>query len=165
MFDVTDRSTAQIARPQDAPQITFEDGDAGVFDGHIRAGAHRDAHIGRSQRRSIIDAVSCHRDDPALFLQKPDDFRLSLRENFRFSLIKCEGSSNVQGHIAAVARGHHDAYSVTPQTVYGLRCRVLDAIGENKGAHPLSVNGNQHVRQSIGRGRPQLGPIVGTSDS
>ena len=165
MFDVTDRSTAQVSRPHDAPQITFQDGDSGVFDRHIRAGAHSDANIGRRQRWSIIDAVACHRDDPALFLEYPYDFRLSLRENFRFRLIQCESSSNVQGHIAAVARRHHDAYSVTPQTGYGLLCRVLDAIGENKGARPLSVNGNQHVRQSIGRGRPQLGPVVGTSDS
>src|SRR5256885_11955999 len=52
--------------------------------------------------------------------------------NSRFRLIQCESSSNVQGHIAAVARRHHDAYSVTPQTGYGLLCRVLDGIGENK---------------------------------
>ena len=38
--------------PDDAAQIAFDQRDAGALDGHVAAGAHRDADVGQRQRRA-----------------------------------------------------------------------------------------------------------------
>ena len=47
LLDVADSRPAQLAGANDAAQVAFHQRDAGVFDGHVGAGAHGDPHIGR----------------------------------------------------------------------------------------------------------------------
>ena len=43
--------------------------------------SHRDADIGRFDRRRIVDAVACHRHDMSFALQRFDNPQLMLRRN------------------------------------------------------------------------------------
>src|SRR6266576_2884902 len=74
LLDVANRGATQLARAYDSTQIAFEKRDAGVFDGHLRAGTHGDTDIGSRKRGSVVDAVAGHRHDASFFLQAPDDF-------------------------------------------------------------------------------------------
>ena len=47
-------------------QIAFHQRHARAFHGNVRSGSHRNPHVGKSQRRRIIDAIARHRDHTAL---------------------------------------------------------------------------------------------------
>jgi len=116
----------------------FQDGECGVFDRNIRAGAIA-MPIGRSQRRSIIDAVSCHGDDPCPVFAVSGRFRLSPRENFRFNLIKCR---EFEQWWKATSRRSPVAITMripSPGKLSMASCAEFLMVRRNKGAHPLPV--------------------------
>ena len=62
-------AAAEPDRLDDRAEIVVEQHDGGRFARHVGAApAHRDADMGRLQRRRIVDAVAGHRDDLAIRL-------------------------------------------------------------------------------------------------
>ncbi len=83
---------------------------AGAFHGHVGARAHGDAHVGRGQRRRVVDAVARHRHHAPLRLQALRQFRaLSLRQHFRRNFVDAKFAARPPRPLLAVVAGqHHD---------------------------------------------------------
>ena len=79
--------------------------------GDVRAGAHGNADVGSGQRRSVVDPVSSHRDNPAFKAQPFDHFALiGLAETSAFDLHRSRAwHGDRVGRGGVVARQHHDA--------------------------------------------------------
>src|SRR5262249_47800380 len=70
--DVSHHGAAQPDGFDNAAQISFHQGDAGALHGHVSAVTHRDADVGGCQCGGIIDAVTSHGHDVALFSEQLD---------------------------------------------------------------------------------------------
>ena len=55
--------------------------EVGGLDRGVRAGAHREAEVGRGERGGVVDAVADHRDRAARALQPPDGVDLAVGQD------------------------------------------------------------------------------------
>ena len=100
---------AELDGPDDAAQVAFHQRDAGALDGHVGAGAHRDADVGLGQRRGIVDAVAGHRDDvPAGAQLAQRDCCLSCRSDAGLELVDAELASATARAVRFVVAGEHE---------------------------------------------------------
>ena len=77
-------AAALAHRRDDGGEVVVGQDHVGRLLGDVGAGdAHRDADVGRLQRRRVVDAVAGHRDDVAVGLQRVDDAQLVLRRDAR----------------------------------------------------------------------------------
>ena len=84
------------------------------LDRDIRSRAHRNADVGGRERRSIVDAVAGHGDDPAFLPQTFDGLALVLRQNFRLDFSNAELAPHGLCGRPIVAGEHHDADARLP---------------------------------------------------
>ena len=67
-------------RVNDGAEVIIEEHDRCSLARHVGSPpAHRDADVRRLERRRVIDAVSGHRDDLAIGLERIDDAQLLIR--------------------------------------------------------------------------------------
>jgi hypothetical protein len=74
---------AQPDDPGDVARIAPDEHDIAGFDGDIRAGADRNAHVRGDERGSVVHAIAHHRDAFALRLQLLDSRRLAFGQYLR----------------------------------------------------------------------------------
>ena len=60
--DIPHRRAAEAPRARDAAQIPLHEGDPRALHRDVRAGAHRDAHVGLRERGRVVDAVAGEED-------------------------------------------------------------------------------------------------------
>ena len=101
------------AEPDDegeARQIVRHQGNVGGLEGDVGAGgAHRHAHGGSGERRSIIDAISHHRHMLVARDQVMDYLHLLLWKELGVELIDAQLSRYGGGRAGVIARQHHRA--------------------------------------------------------
>ena len=73
-------------------QVAFDERHARAFHRDVGPGAHRDADVGRGQRRRVVDAVAGHRDRPALGLQLRARPQLVGGQHFRHGRRRCRAA-------------------------------------------------------------------------
>ena len=106
--DVAHHRAAEPNGFLDPAQIASEQSDAGALHRDIRAGAHRDANIGRGQGRRVIDSIAGHGDDLLSFAQFPDALVLMLRLDPRFDFVNPEFPRDGSRRPLVVAGEHND---------------------------------------------------------
>jgi hypothetical protein len=95
-------------------EIAAQERDAGAFDRYIRAAAHRDADVGRGQRRRVIDAIADH-GDAAAFGAQPLHHLALLLGQYAASISSIPSwEASARGR-RIVAGEHHDAQAFTAQ--------------------------------------------------
>src|ERR1051326_6811987 len=67
--DVAHRSSAEPACPDNSPEVALDERNCRAFHRNIGPGAHRYANLGLRQSGCVVDAVTSHRDEPALILE------------------------------------------------------------------------------------------------
>ena len=72
---------------------------------------HCNADIGGCQGRGIVDSVSCHRDDPALCLQRLDQCILVSRLHFGTEIGNAELRRHCGGCRNAITGSHNDPHA------------------------------------------------------
>lgn len=147
--DVLHRRATEAARPHDAAQVPFDQGDTGALHRHVCPGAHRDAHVCLRQSRRIVDAVSGHRHALTALLQPLDDRRLLFRQDVGFNLIDLDGFRDGLRGRAVVASEHHHLYAFPVQGLDGLVRGGLDRIGHADEPRQLSIDRNEHDRLAL----------------
>ena len=84
LADVGEDPASLADRGDDRGEVVVGEDHVRRLLGHVGAGdAHRDADVGRLQRRRVVHAVARHRDDLAVRLQRVDDPQLVLRRDAR----------------------------------------------------------------------------------
>ena len=105
--DALHQLLGEPAQQHQLPQILSRDGDICHLTGNRGAAADGNAHIGKGERRGIVDAVADHDDSAAPGLFVPDVLRLILRQDLRVIVVDHELVGNGCGGIPAVP-GEHD---------------------------------------------------------
>ena len=100
------RRTRQLDGRHDVPRVAPDKDDAGRLDGDVGAGADRDPHIGRRQRRCVVHAVTDHGHLAATFLEALDRSGLVGWQDLCGDLVDAEPASDRVGHGLAVAGDH-----------------------------------------------------------
>ena len=106
--------------------------------------------MGLGQRRSIVDAITGHGNNPAFRLELFHDLGLLVRQDFRLHLINIQFASNGQCSRPAVTGQHHHPKTLLVEIGYRLRGRILDGIGHTDQPSRLTVNRKQHDRLALG---------------
>ncbi len=107
LLDVAHSGPADLDGGHHTLQAALDQRDIRSFDGHIRAGADRQTHIGLRQRRSVVDAVADHRDLLAFGLQHVNVVRFVFRQDFGQHPVHAHLASNGFSRAAVVAGDHH----------------------------------------------------------
>ena len=129
--DVAHRRLRQTARRGDSAEIATKQRDARGFDGDVRSRPHRDPDIGGGKRRSVVDAVAGHRDDPTFLPQTFDRLALVLRQNFGLDFAQCRACAPTASAVARLS-----PVSITTRTPASLSARTasgrrrLDRVGD-----------------------------------
>ena len=93
--DIAHGRLRKPACPDDAAEISLQQGDAGALHGNIGASAHRDSDFRCGEGGGIVDAVSGHGDDAACLMQLQDDGALLIRKDLRLNIgdpeLPCDG--------------------------------------------------------------------------
>ena len=146
---------------------TDSEGNLQQFVGHQRdvrrlerrvcaGGAHRHAHVGRGQRRRVVDSVANHHNRSVLLERLYDD-NLVVGEKLRVRLVDADVTRQRFGTCVVVARQHHDPLNaVAPQHLDCVARRFTRAIGERDDAHRTSLPRDEHCRAARGRERVEL---------
>ena len=101
---------------------------AGFF-GSLGAGIHRDAHIGLSERRRIVGAVSHHGDEFALGLLLADIGELGFGRGLGQEIVHARGLGNGRRGERIVARDHHGPQAHLPQPLKAVfHARLQDVL-------------------------------------
>src|SRR5436309_4856872 len=85
------------------------------LDGDIGACAHSDTDLSLRQRRSVIDAVAGHGDDPPFGLKAFDHFNFLFGQYFGFHSIDTQAARHGLSRGPAVARQHDDPNTLSMQ--------------------------------------------------
>ena len=101
--------TAQSNGGRDFPQIMPDEDNAGGFHGNIGSRSDRNADVGRSESRGVIDPVADHRDHLPFLLHVSDFSSFVGREKLGFEFIYMDLSGNGSSGILAVAGEHQSA--------------------------------------------------------
>ena len=108
-------ATDKPPRPHQPHQIARQQRDAGALDRDVGAAAHRDADIGGSKRRRIVDAVADHGDATALLPQPLDHLAFAFGQYARLDLVDAERVRHRARGGDVVAGQHHHAQAVAAQ--------------------------------------------------
>ena len=100
-------------RPDDAPEVPLHQRDPGALHRDVGARPHGDPHLRLRERRGVVDAVACHRDDAPLRLEPLHDLRLLIGQHLGHDLVDRELPRDRFGGRSAVAREHDDAEALT----------------------------------------------------
>ncbi len=125
-------AVGRTRQPDDAghrPRIRRRQHDAGGLDRHVGAGADRQSDVGAGERRSVVHAVTDHRDRQAPLLQRGDGRVLVLRQDLGKDLIDADVGRDPLGDLARVPGDHHD--QLDPEGVElgdGLACLGPDLV-------------------------------------
>ncbi|MNT19455.1 hypothetical protein D3C72_1547150 [compost metagenome] len=98
--------------------------------GHVGAGGHGDTHIGRGQRRRIVDAVAHHRHHRAALSQFLHARGLVLGQYLGLHLVQAQRLRHACRGARVVAGQHHGAHARCAQPCDRRRCTRLDGIAE-----------------------------------
>ena len=131
----------------------------------LRAGVHRDADVGLSERRRVVGAVAGHRDEAAAALLLLDQRHLVLRRRLGEEVVDSRLAGDRRGGARVVAGDHHRADPHPAQLVEALAHPRLDDVGEVDDAeHPRRRRRRARRRRAASRPRPRsvdLGGEVG----
>ena len=83
LAQVLEHHAAVLDGDQHGLEAVVEQHDLGGLHGHLAAAAHGDAHVGRLERRRVVDAVASHGHDVLVFLELLDDEQLLRRSGAR----------------------------------------------------------------------------------
>src|SRR5207244_3815721 len=87
LANVAHSSSAQLACPDDAAQVAFDQRHARAFYRHVRARAHRYAHVSLREGGRVVDSISRHRHDSPFSLQALHHFALLFWQYFGLNFI------------------------------------------------------------------------------
>ena len=94
--------------PRHVARIAAHEDDVACLDGHVGAGADRDADIRGHERRRVVHAVADHRDALARALELLDLRRLVLRQHLGEHACRSRAPRDRLGNGPCVAGHHHD---------------------------------------------------------
>ena len=83
LAQVLEHHAAVLDGDQHRVEAVVEQHDLGGLHGHLAAAAHGDAHVGRLERRRVVDAVAGHGHDVLVLLELLDDEQLLRRSGAR----------------------------------------------------------------------------------
>ena len=98
--------------------------------GGLRAGVHRHADVGLSERRRVVGAVAGHRDQPALALLVADQLELALRRGLGEEVVDARLVGDLGGGERVVAGDHHGPDAHRAQLVEAVAHPLLDHVLE-----------------------------------
>ena len=143
LSDIAHRRTAEGAGADNAGEIAFDQRDAGILDGNLRARSHRDTHIGFGQSGRIIHTIARHGDNPAIGAQFTDDAVLVFRQDITLDIVNAKLPGDGFGRGAVVVGQHHNMDAIGAQAVEcGARGR-FDLVRDRDDASRLAVNANE----------------------
>src|SRR5699024_11460414 len=87
LLDRAQRAPREPDRIRGRPQVTADQGDISGFDGHVGAGAHRQAEVGLGQGGGVVDTVADLGHDLAFALEEGDEVDLVIRHHFGYALV------------------------------------------------------------------------------
>ena len=106
LLDGGDGAPGQGDGGHDAAQVAADQGDVGGGDRDVGAGAQGDAEVGLGERRAVVDAVTGHRDDVALVLQRDDVVGLLRRQHLGEHVLDADLAGD-GGRGGGVVAGQH----------------------------------------------------------
>ena len=144
--------------PDDAPQVAFDECDAGAFHRHVGAGAHGDADVGLGQCRRVVDAVAGHRDHVPFGLKPLDHLPFLLGQHLGPDLVDPEFPRHGLGGRAAVAREHDDsqALGVESPTASGADSLIGSAMPSRPAGSAVDRDEDDRLAVACGASRPVL---------
>ena len=105
------------------PQVAAHERDVGRLDGHVGAGAHRDADVGLGQGRRVVDPVADHGHDTAVGLQALDLASPSPPEAPRRAPARCRPGRDGRRGRSTIA-GQHDHVEPAPRSAATAAARL-----------------------------------------
>src|SRR5882724_10317645 len=147
--DVPHGRATYAARFRDAAQIALYQGNVRALDGDIGACAHSDTDLSLRQRRSVIDAVAGHGDDPPFGLKAFDHFNFLFGRYFGFHSIDTQAARHGLSRGPAVARQHDDPNTLSMQNFDRFLGRLLDWIGNRHESSHTAIDCDEHHRAHL----------------
>ena len=135
----------------------LDEDNVGGFTGHVHGRCDRDAHVGRVQRRSIVDSIAHVSDDVAAMFQRHDDAVLLRRRHPRedrghLGDVRQRGIAHALQFIA-----EHDLARFEADLAADVRCDEVPIAGDDLHLHsvpPQRGQGFGGIRQRrVGKGQ------------
>ena len=134
MPDLRHRAIRYVERGRNQPGVAAHQRDAGGMHGDIGAVAHGHAHIGRRQRRCVVDTIAHHSNGVAAFLKFYDPTGLFTRQHFGhdFALFRAQAQPARHGIrcTAVIAGDHHGPDAARAQRSQRLFCTGFGRIAK-----------------------------------
>ena len=116
---------------------------------HVGAGAHRDADLGLSQCRRIVNAVAGHGNDVAVALQLFDEIAFFARRYLGSHVVDPQLVGHSVGRGATVAREHHDLDAICVEQLNRFRRARFNRIGHAKNTGRFALDRQEHRRLAV----------------
>ena len=134
---------------------------SGAFNGHIGAGANGKTDIGRSQGRSIVDAIAHHGHREALAAHFTDHPGLVFRQHFSPVVVDTRFGSNGSGGGIDIAGDHHHLDAILVKACYRGFGVGFDGIGNSDDTQGLVAQSQEQGGAGFfGDGTGGIGQIV-----
>ena len=131
------RTAADVDGVGHQPRVAAHERDARSVHGHVGAGAHGNAHVGRGQRGCIVDAVAHHGHAGTAALQFAHDARLFTGQHFGADVVHAQLFTQVARCAGVVAADQHGTDAHEFQLRDGLGRTRLGAVAKRQPADEI----------------------------
>ena len=123
---------------------------AGALDGHVGAGAHRQADVGGREGGCVVDAVAGHGDDSPFVAEPLDDVGLVVGQHLGLDPVDAEAACDGLGGDPVVTGEHDDLDAFGAERLQGGGGGLLDRVGDGEDRRDLAVDADEDDGGAVG---------------